>query len=75
MSDRTSTAAALVAERARATFPARALTYLLDGGADRTHRREELERVVERDPVFDKAKYFTETRPNGSGGHWRSSAE
>jgi len=38
-------------ERARATFQVERLTNLLDGGADKTQRRRQLEAVISRDPT------------------------
>jgi acyl-CoA oxidase len=56
-------APALLAERARATFPARALTYLLDGGEAHTRLRESLEARLERDGAFGKGfDYYTQGR-------------
>jgi acyl-CoA oxidase len=43
----------LARERARASFPVRALTHLLDGGAAATERKERIYRLVEREPAFD----------------------
>lgn len=37
-------------ERSKATFSVECLTNLLDGGADRTERRREIEGIIERDP-------------------------
>eukprot|EP00523_Entomoneis_sp_CCMP467_P010613 CAMPEP_0168738284 /NCGR_PEP_ID=MMETSP0724-20121128/10849_1 /TAXON_ID=265536 /ORGANISM="Amphiprora sp., Strain CCMP467" /LENGTH=710 /DNA_ID=CAMNT_0008785613 /DNA_START=10 /DNA_END=2142 /DNA_ORIENTATION=- len=37
-------------ERSTATFSTERITNLLDGGADRTHRRRQLEAVIARDP-------------------------
>lgn len=44
-------------ERRRATFAPEQLTFLLDGGKDRTERRRYLESVIENDPtgVFDNS--------------------
>ena len=48
----------LVKERERATFNVEALTNLLDGGADRTARRRQIEAAIQRDPtgVFDNSQ-------------------
>jgi hypothetical protein len=45
----------LQAERKRASFDPERLTWLMDGGRDRTERRRQLEAVIQRDPsgVFD----------------------
>lgn len=42
-------------ERSRATFSADRLTWMLDGGRDRTERRRQLEAMIARDPtgIFD----------------------
>ena len=42
-------------ERGRASFSLERLTWMLDGGKDRTQRRQQLEAVVARDPtgIFD----------------------
>jgi hypothetical protein len=50
------------AERARASFPVRLLTYVIDGGKPNTLAREKFEVLVEKDPVFDKTKIYTQTR-------------
>ncbi|XP_068007588.1 peroxisomal acyl-coenzyme A oxidase 1 isoform X1 [Melanerpes formicivorus] len=39
-------------ERAAATFPTELLTHILDGGAERTRRRKEIEALVLNDPDF-----------------------
>ena len=38
-------------ERAKATFSVDRVTYMLDGGADRTERRRQLEAIIARDPT------------------------
>jgi len=46
-------------ERARASFPTRQLTYFLDGGHEKTEKKERIRKLVEEDPVFEKkSKYF-----------------
>mmetsp|Transcript_184 Transcript_184/g.249 ORF Transcript_184/g.249 Transcript_184/m.249 type:complete len:84 (-) Transcript_184:3-254(-) len=38
-------------ERAKATFSVERLTNMLDGGADRTKRRRQIEEIIARDPT------------------------
>jgi hypothetical protein len=38
-------------ERQNATFQVEKITYMLDGGKERTERRRSLERIIERDPT------------------------
>lgn len=44
----------LAKERASASFPVREMTYWLDGGAERTHNKERVRKLVLDDPVFSK---------------------
>jgi acyl-CoA oxidase len=41
----------LVQERAKASFSIERMTYLLDGGKERTIRRRQIETIIERDPT------------------------
>eukprot|EP00434_Breviolum_minutum_P039161 symbB.v1.2.034764.t2/scaffold4548.1/size38217/1 len=59
----TAMSAFLEAERARASFAVRELTYFLDGGQKRTLQREKIETLVESDPVFANSDLYNLTRP------------
>eukprot|EP00698_Gefionella_okellyi_P004148 TRINITY_DN13873_c0_g1_i1.p1 TRINITY_DN13873_c0_g1~~TRINITY_DN13873_c0_g1_i1.p1 ORF type:complete len:679 (+),score=159.60 TRINITY_DN13873_c0_g1_i1:50-2038(+) len=48
----------LVAERKSASFDIRELTYLLGGGKERVERREYLQDIVAKDPVFRKEDHL-----------------
>eukprot|EP00160_Parvularia_atlantis_P017138 Unigene5768_Nuclearia_a/m.17629 Unigene5768_Nuclearia_a/g.17629 ORF Unigene5768_Nuclearia_a/g.17629 Unigene5768_Nuclearia_a/m.17629 type:complete len:704 (-) Unigene5768_Nuclearia_a:44-2155(-) len=54
---------ALAEERARASFPVRELTHLLDGGAEWTAVKEKIMLEIERDPVFNNEDRHDLTRP------------
>ncbi len=49
--DDSGTAELLQEERKRASFDPRRLTYLLDGGKEKTERKEKIRQIVENDPV------------------------
>lgn len=54
---------ALVAERAKASFNSREMTYFLDGGEERTARYERIRSLVIQDPVFSRADAHFGDRP------------
>mmetsp|Transcript_44772 Transcript_44772/g.97463 ORF Transcript_44772/g.97463 Transcript_44772/m.97463 type:complete len:678 (-) Transcript_44772:354-2387(-) len=56
-------ASTLEAERQRASFPVRELTYLLHRGREVTERNEKLQKIVEADPVFDNSDINYLSRP------------
>ncbi|CAK9057637.1 A chain [Durusdinium trenchii] len=50
-------------ERARASFDIREMTFFLDGGQERTKRREDVEALVESDPIFSNSDLYNLSRP------------
>lgn len=49
-------------ERQRATFNVRSMTYILDGGKERTQRKEKIRDIIQSDPVFSKEDRFHMSR-------------
>ncbi|KAK9370976.1 acyl-CoA oxidase-domain-containing protein [Lipomyces kononenkoae] len=54
--------ASMAAERAKASFPIRNLTYFLDGGKDLTAVKERMMTELERDPVFQNVDFYDLTK-------------
>jgi hypothetical protein len=51
----------LIDERKKATFDARQLNYLLDGGEDVTLLKQKANKILEQDPILSQ-RYFGKTR-------------
>ncbi|KAI9597017.1 acyl-CoA dehydrogenase/oxidase C-terminal [Syncephalis fuscata] len=48
----------LARERSQASFTARELTHILNGGVKRTKQIEKIERILEQEPIFEKTQAY-----------------